>query len=114
MSDPVGRHVLADLHECDPARLDDVQTIERALREAARAAGATVVGGVFHRFIPQGASGVLLVAESHLSVHTWPERAFAAADLFTCSSRLDADAALAVLRVHLGASRIVVRDILRG
>ncbi len=114
MSEPVGRHVLADLFGCDPAWIDDVGRVERALREAARVAGATVVGGVFHRFVPQGASGVLLVAESHLSVHTWPERAFVAADLFTCSTKLDADAALDVLRAHFAASRVVVRDVSRG
>jgi S-adenosylmethionine decarboxylase proenzyme len=110
----IGRHVLADLYECDPARLDDVALIERALRAAAAAAGATVVGAAFHRFVPQGASGVLLVAESHLSVHTWPEHAFAAADLFTCSPTLDADAALSVLREMLGCERLATRDIHRG
>ena len=114
MSHTIGRHVLADLYECDPAALDDVARVEAALREAALAARATVVGAAFHRFVPQGASGVLLVAESHLSVHTWPEHAFAAADLFTCSASLDADAALAVLRAAFASKRVVVRDVLRG
>jgi S-adenosylmethionine decarboxylase len=110
----LGRHVLADLYDCDPALLDDVSLVERALRSAAHAAGATIVGAAFHRFAPQGASGVLLVAESHLSVHTWPEHRFAAADLFTCSPSLDADAALTVLRGMFGAARLVVRDLPRG
>jgi S-adenosylmethionine decarboxylase len=114
VSHTIGRHVLADLYECDPRALDDVARVEEALREAALAAKATVVGAAFHRFVPQGASGVLLVAESHLSVHTWPEHAFAAADLFTCSPTLDADAALAVLQRALGCKRVVVRDVLRG
>jgi S-adenosylmethionine decarboxylase len=94
--------------------LDDVCAVERALRAAATAAGSTIVGAAFHRFEPHGASGVLLIAESHLSVHTWPEYRFAAADLFTCSPRLDADAALMVLRSMLGASRIEAREVERG
>jgi S-adenosylmethionine decarboxylase len=114
VSQSIGRHVLADLYECDPAVLDDVVRVEAALRQAALAAKATVVGAVFHRFVPQGASGVLLVAESHLSVHTWPEYGFAAADLFTCSATLDADAALAVLQRAFACRRVVLRNVLRG
>jgi S-adenosylmethionine decarboxylase proenzyme len=114
VSHTIGRHILADLYECDPLVLDDVARVEAALREAALAAKATVVGAAFHRFVPQGASGVLLVAESHLSVHTWPEHGFAAADLFTCSATLDADAALAVLQRAFACKRVEVRDVLRG
>ncbi|MDP3275299.1 MAG: adenosylmethionine decarboxylase [Deltaproteobacteria bacterium] len=110
----IGRHLLVDLYECDADTLNDVALVERALRDAALAAHATALGAVFHQFVPQGASGVLLVAESHLSVHTWPEHRFAACDLFTCSPSLDADAALAVLRRAFASERVVVREILRG
>ena len=77
-----GTHLLVDLW--DAQGLDDLAAIDRALRACAEAAGATVLGGDFHRFEPNGVSGVLLLAESHISIHTWPERGFAALDLFMC------------------------------
>ncbi|MBV9756705.1 MAG: adenosylmethionine decarboxylase [Alphaproteobacteria bacterium] len=80
-----GMHLLLDLwgakHLCDPAAIDS------ALREAAAAAGATILHGHFHHFGPDGGvSGVLVLAESHISVHTWPEREFAAIDIFMCGN----------------------------
>ncbi|RMH41726.1 MAG: adenosylmethionine decarboxylase, partial [Deltaproteobacteria bacterium] len=82
--DTRSRHVLAEYHGCDPAVLDDRGTIEPLMRRAAQAAGATVVGSMFHEFAPQGVSGVVVVEESHLSIHTWPEYGYAAVDFFTC------------------------------
>lgn len=79
-----GRHVLAELHGCDAALLNDKDYIETLMKRAAEAAGATVVGTLFHRFTPQGVSGVVVVEESHLSIHTWPENGYAAADFYTC------------------------------
>ena len=58
--------------------------VKRALLDAAAAAGATVVGEVFHKFAPQGVTGIVCIAESHISIHTWPEHAYAAVDIFTC------------------------------
>ena len=80
-----GMHLLVDLwgarNLCDPA------TIDAALREAAEAAGATILHGHFHHFSPNGGvSGVLVLAESHISIHTWPERDFAAIDIFMCGA----------------------------
>ena len=77
-----GTHLLVDLWRA--RGLDDLAAIDRALRACAEASGATVLGGDFHRFQPNGVSGVLLLAESHISIHTWPERGFAALDLFMC------------------------------
>jgi S-adenosylmethionine decarboxylase proenzyme len=79
-----GRHLLAEYHGCDREILNDREQVERLLRAAAEAARATVVGAVFHRFSPQGVSGVVVIEESHLSVHTWPEHGYAAVDFFTC------------------------------
>lgn len=79
-----GQHLLAEYFGCNLSLLGDLDQIEKILRQAAVEAGATVVGAVFHRFSPQGVSGVVLIAESHLSIHTWPECGYAAVDFFTC------------------------------
>jgi S-adenosylmethionine decarboxylase proenzyme len=107
----LGRHVVIDLYGCDPDRLADVRGVERAMTRAARAAGAEVVKTVFHAFSPVGVSGVVVITESHLAVHTWPEHGYASVDLFTCGGRADPAAALAVLarafraRAHTFAAR---------
>lgn len=93
----VGRHLLADLTGIAPGLLADPLQIEQILRQAARAGDATVLAGHFHHFGPQqGVTGVLLLMESHLSVHTWPEHGYAAIDIFMCGEA-GADAALAAL-----------------
>lgn len=80
-----GMHLLVDLWGA--ANLCDPDHIDRALREAAEAAGATILHGHFHHFSPNGGvSGVLVLAESHISIHTWPERDFAAIDIFMCGA----------------------------
>ena len=80
------RHVLAEYRGCPADRLDDLDAVERLMRAAAQAAGATVIDARFHRFAPHGVSGVLLLLESHLSIHTWPERGYAAVDFYTCGA----------------------------
>ncbi|MCK6520591.1 adenosylmethionine decarboxylase [Myxococcota bacterium] len=111
---PLGWHHLVELHGCDRAALDDLPRIEAALLAAARAAGATVLDARFHKFAPQGVSGVVLIAESHLSVHTWPEHGYAAVDLFTCGVSLDAEPAVALLQAALGATSTSRQAIPRG
>jgi S-adenosylmethionine decarboxylase len=82
--DTRGQHLLAEYYGCPTSLLDDKHAIEALLNRAAKAAGATVVASVFHRFSPQGVSGVVVIEESHLSVHTWPEGGYAAVDFYTC------------------------------
>ncbi len=82
--DTTSRHLLCEYWGCDRALLNDKARIEPLLRAAAAAAGATVVGAVFHDYSPQGVTGVVVVEESHLSIHTWPEYGYAAVDVFTC------------------------------
>jgi S-adenosylmethionine decarboxylase len=108
-----GTHLLVECLGCGATLLDDPATLEQALRAAAEALGATVVGAMFHRFAPQGVTGVLLLAESHISVHSWPERGYAAIDLYTCGEGRP-DAALAVLRDRLRAERLDVLQVARG
>ncbi len=80
----LGIHLILDLKECDPDRLNDLPFIRATMIEAAKATGATIIGESFHQFHPIGVTGVLAIAESHLSIHTWPEYAYAALDIFTC------------------------------
>lgn len=108
-----GRHLLAEYHGCAPGRLDDQAHIEGLMRRAAEVAGATVVACVFHRFAPQGVTGVVIIEESHLSVHTWPEHGYAAVDFFTCGD-CDPEAAHDFLRRQLGAARSEIMLIERG
>lgn len=111
---PHGVHVLADLRDADAARLADAQFIEAAARRAAELAGATVLRVDVHPFGPgQGVAGVVLLAESHLTFHTWPEHRFAAIDAFmcgTCRPRVAVDH----LVQALGAGSVEVRAVERG
>ncbi|HEX5660796.1 MAG TPA: adenosylmethionine decarboxylase [Polyangiales bacterium] len=92
--------MLVECRGCRREVLDDREALEEALRAAARAIGATVISAAFHAFSPHGVTGVLLLAESHLSIHTWPEYGYSAVDLFTCGNS-DPRAALPVLREAL-------------
>ncbi|HET6201995.1 MAG TPA: adenosylmethionine decarboxylase [Planctomycetota bacterium] len=113
MSAP-GVHWLLDFEGCPFEALDRAEGLRAALLAAAESAGATVLGERFHQFEPHGASGVVLIGESHLSIHTWPERGFAAADLFTCASALDVEAAIETLRLRLRPARLGRRRIDRS
>lgn len=83
------------------------------MRDAALAVGATVMSAAFHRYSPQGVSGTLLIAESHLSIHTWPEHGYAAVDIFTCSG-LDPRPGFASLERALSARHSRMQEIVRG
>jgi S-adenosylmethionine decarboxylase len=107
-----GAHQIIDMWA--PKRIDDIEFIESALRESVAAAGATLLHIHLHPFAANGGvSGVAVLAESHISIHTWPERAFAAFDIFTCGDT-DPKAAVAVLTAAFGPERIDVREMLRG
>ena len=109
-----GKHYLVDFLGCDPDSLRFVDRTREVFLRAAREARATLVAEAFHQFAPEGVSGVLLIAESHLSVHTWPEDCFAAVDIFTCGEEMDARLAIDVLRDAFRAEEIVVRVHVRG
>lgn len=84
MVQPLGVHYLLELRGCDPTVINDLPEVRRILIEAAKQAKATVLDARFHQFSPQGVSGVVVVGESHLSIHTWPEYGYASADIYTC------------------------------
>jgi S-adenosylmethionine decarboxylase len=110
----LGRHVILDLNGCEAALLDDLPFIQQSLIEAARATGATIVGQTFHKFSPQGVTGVLAIAESHLCIHTWPEHGYAAVDIFTCGDGFDPHEAARVLIARHGARSPRVNELQRG
>lgn len=82
--DTVGAHVLADFWGCQFEKLDDAELLLRSLREAAKNANMTILGEESFKFSPQGFTGLLLLSESHISIHTYPESGYAAIDVFTC------------------------------
>ncbi len=89
MLNALGRHILVEFSDCNPEVLNDVSVIEKSMIEAAQIAGATVINSNFHHFSPFGVSGVVVIQESHLAIHTWPEYRYAAVDLFTCGETVD-------------------------
>jgi S-adenosylmethionine decarboxylase len=113
MTDSVkGQHLLIDLHGA--SGLSDAKKIERAMRAAVTAIGATLLSLDVHRFGGEGGvTGVAMLAESHLSIHTWPEQGFAAVDVFVCG-QMQPDAAVAVFEDALSPSRSSVRVVARG
>ena len=110
----LGTQVVLDLYECETAHLDDIEWVKKTLVEAARAAGATVVETVFHKFAPCGISGVVVIAESHLAIHIWPEHRYAAIDVFTCGDSVQMDVATALLAREFRSRRPVQRRFTRG
>ena len=80
----IGRHCILELYECDKAKLNDEAFIRTILSSSAKIAGATLINLMTHSFKPQGVTGLALLAESHISIHTWPEIGYAAIDVFTC------------------------------
>ncbi|MGD8779443.1 MAG: polyamine aminopropyltransferase [Ignavibacteria bacterium] len=85
----LGKHILVEFLGCNPDIMNDVSKIESAMVEAAENSGATVINSTFHHFSPYGVSGVVVIQESHLAIHTWPEYQYAAVDLFTCGDTVD-------------------------
>jgi S-adenosylmethionine decarboxylase len=111
---PIGRHLLADLHDADIVVLCDLELIEAALIAAAKVAGATPVGQNFHHFGPGlGITGVVLLSESHISIHTWPERRFAALDVFMCGAT-QPEIAVDCVAAALRAKRVETKVVMRG
>lgn len=101
-----GIHILMELSGCPPEVLGDLGLMEEALRQAAAAAQTTVLNLTCHRFSPTGVSGVAVVAESHLSLHTWPEKGYAAVDIYTCGRQVRPRAGCICLSRLLGAQEV--------
>jgi S-adenosylmethionine decarboxylase len=110
----LGRHLLLELYDCSSEVLNSLESVKRAMVEAAKRAEATIIDVVFHEFNPFGISGVVVIAESHLSIHTWPEYKYAAVDIFSCGDVLQPEVAANYLVEQFGAERTSVVDVQRG
>src|SRR5437899_6544536 len=110
----LGRHLLLEMFDCDPDAINSLEAVKGALVEAAKRAQATIVDVVFHEFNPFGISGVVVIAESHLAIHTWPEYRYAAVDVFSCGESLQPQLAVDYLVEQLGAARASVVELQRG
>ncbi len=85
----LGRQILVEFYDCEQSKLNDVSYIENSLIQATKASKATIISHNFHKFSPYGISGVVVIAESHVTIHTWPEYNYAAVDIFTCGDTID-------------------------
>ena len=109
----LGRHILVEYYNCNEEMLANPQLIEEYMNNSALNAKATIVDSVFHHFNPWGVSGAVIIAESHLTIHTWPEYGYAAADFFTCGD-IDCDTGIDLLKQLLKSKKYEVKKILRG
>ena len=110
----LSRHLLLELYDCNPEALNDVDGITNTMTQAALASGATILKVEFHKFAPIGISGMIIIAESHLSIHTWPEYKYAACDVFTCGDKIDPYLAVDYLTTHLEAKSSSIIEMKRG
>lgn len=85
----LGRQILVEYYDCDSDKINDVSFIEASFLEAAGKSKATIISHNFHKFSPHGVSGVVVIAESHIAIHSWPEYNYAAVDIFTCGETID-------------------------
>jgi S-adenosylmethionine decarboxylase len=112
--DALGKHLLLELNDCDRTILNDIDFIKNTMLAAANESGAAVLGEAFHQFSPQGVSGVILIAESHLSIHTWPEYGYAGADIFTCGNTVQPEKAAEFIVARLNPKSHSIIQIHRG
>ena len=107
-------HTLLELHGCDAVLLKNADALRPLLLDAVRSGNGTVVTEIFHNFSPHGVSGVIVISESHVAIHTWPEHGFAAVDIFSCSSALDQVKIEDSIRKALHATHVTRRVFQRG
>lgn len=110
----LGRHIIVEFYDCDVEKINHVAGIEQLMMKAAELAGATIINSTFHHFSPFGVSGVIVIEESHLAIHTWPEYQFASIDLFTCGELVDPWIAFDYLKEEFSASHSSSIELQRG
>lgn len=110
----LGQHVLAEFFECDPNILNNLDLVEKLMVDAALECGATIVQKCFHMFNPYGVSGVVIISESHLAIHTWPELGYAAVDLFTCGDKCDPKVSYEFLKRKFNSKNASYSELKRG
>lgn len=114
MKEHLGSQTMLELYGCNTDLLNDVSFIENTMLAAARVAEATIVQQYFHQFSPYGISGTVVIAESHINIHTWPEHGYAAIDIFTCSDEMKTQEACEYLKETFKSSRSETMTHTRG
>ena len=109
-----GTHIICELSGCDARALTDVEFVRNVMKAAALEANAEILKTAFHRFEPHGVSGVVVISESHLSIHTWPESGYAAVDFYTCGDHTDPWRACDYAARRLGARSMLTTEVKRG
>jgi S-adenosylmethionine decarboxylase len=110
----LGRHLLLELRDCNRDKLNDLDLLRETMLGAAEETGATVIGEIFHQFSPQGVTGVVAIAESHLCIHTWPEFGYAAVDIFTCGDGFEPNDAARLIVERLESHDPEFTEVTRG
>lgn len=110
----LGTHVMLELRDCNPQLLDDLSYIKDVMISAADGVGAQILGESFHQFYPQGVTGIVAIAESHLCIHTWPEYGYAAADIFTCGTSIKPQEAAQFIIDQLESQEPSIVELKRG
>ena len=110
----LGRHILAEFFNCDREILNKSDEVERFMKKAALDCGATIVSSVFHTFNPHGVGGVVVIAESYLAIHTWPDYGYAAVDVFTCGNLVEPEKAIQSVQNSIKANQMESKEFIRG
>ena len=110
----LGQQLIVELYGCDRTLLDDPSRLEQILTESIRRSGGTIIRPCFHQFSPHGVTGVVVIAESHVSIHTWPEFGYCALDVFTCGTQVQTDQIFEYVRSELRAQETSVMEVKRG
>jgi S-adenosylmethionine decarboxylase len=111
---PFASQMLIELHGCNAELLNNPAALKELLLEAVRRGHGTIITDVFHTFSPHGVSGVIVIAESHVAIHTWPEHGYAAVDIFSCGTTLDHAAIRDWIAAGTGATDVECRELTRG
>ena len=110
----LGRQILVEFYDCNRDILNGEDTIREILLEGVRRSAATIVSDIFHTFSPHGVSGVVVIAESHVAIHTWPEHGYAAVDIFTCGETIDPWIIQKYLEENFEAGNVSSMEMKRG
>lgn len=109
-----GRHLILDLYDCDPQLLDNFDELQNVMEIALQMSNATILRIIGEKFKPQGVTLLALLAESHCSIHTWPEIGYAAIDLYTCGNKTNSDKAAQFLKKKLRSKQSVEKELVRS
>lgn len=110
----LGRQILVEYYDCDANLINDVDHVERVLLDGTKLAKATIISHNFHKFSPHGVSGTVVIAESHVAIHTWPEYGYAAVDIFTCGETIDPWVIQEHIKEHFKSAKVSSMELKRG